>query len=137
LELAKHKVATAAGLALEAVSPVPSQADPLASFPKSDVGPNRIDPSGDFMAWHSRILNSGPVPFFHQRVAMADAASFHLNAYLSAAGLWNWAVNNLKIPSGLAHLYGFHAKFLSIRIGMKVEIDQMILGRRNNDSSDR
>ncbi len=105
-ELAENEVATAARIALEAVSAVPSQADPLASFPEGDVGPNRIDASGNLMARHSRILNSRPVSPFHQRVAVADAASFHLDAYLPAAGLWNRAVHNFKIPSWLADLYG-------------------------------
>src|ERR1700681_2843129 len=81
-ELAEDEVSAAARVALEAVSAVPSHADPLTRFPQSHVRTDGINASGNFMAWYPGILNSRPESFFHQRVTVADTASLDFDAYL-------------------------------------------------------
>jgi hypothetical protein len=87
---------------------MPSHAYPLTGLPQRDIGADRIDAAGDLMAWHARILKSGPHAFLNQRVAVADAARFHLDANLAATRLGHGALNDFEITSGLADLHGFH-----------------------------
>src|ERR1700681_4374779 len=81
-ELAEDEVSAAARVALEAVSAVPSHADPLTRVPQSHVRADGINASGNFMARHPRILNSRPESLFYQRVAVADTASLDFDAHL-------------------------------------------------------
>jgi hypothetical protein len=110
LELAVEEVSAAAGLALEAVAAMPSHADSLAGLPLRDFGADRVNASGDLMAWHSRILKPWPEPFFHERVAVANAAGFDLDAYLTAIRLGRGALDQIEISTGLADLDGFHCR---------------------------
>jgi hypothetical protein len=87
---------------------VPSHSNPLTGLPQRDVGANRVNAPGDFVARHSRILNPRPVPFFHQHVAVTDATGFYLDSYLAASRLWNRALNDFEISTWLAHLHCFH-----------------------------
>jgi hypothetical protein len=107
-ELAQDEVAATAWIALEAMAAVPSHADPLAGLPQGHVGTDSIDTSGNFVAGHARKLNSGPKPFLHQRVAMADSTCFDLDAHLTATGLGYGALDDFEISAWLADLHGFH-----------------------------
>jgi hypothetical protein len=107
-ELAKNEITTAARVALKAVPAVPSHAYPLTGLPQGNVCANRIDASGNLVARHSRILNSRPETFFDELVAVAQAAGFHLDAYLPASRLRRRTLNDFEITSGLADLNGFH-----------------------------
>jgi hypothetical protein len=69
---------------------------------------DRIDAPGNLVARHSRILN-WPEPLLYERIAVADTAGFHLDAHLPTPGLWNRTLDNFKVSSWLANLYGFHA----------------------------
>jgi hypothetical protein len=60
LELAVDEIAAAAGIALEAVSAVPSDGNPLAGFPQGHVGSEGVDGAGDFVARDARILKARP-----------------------------------------------------------------------------
>ena len=51
---------------------------------------------------------SGPVSFFDQHVAVADAAGFDLDAHLAAGGFGDGALDDFEISSGFADLDGFH-----------------------------
>ena len=116
MELAEDEIATPARVTLKTVAAVPSHSHPLAGLPQRNVGADRVDAPGNFVARHSRILNSRPEPFLYECVAVADTAGFHLEAHLPASRLWSWALDDFKSSSWLADLYGFHGEFLSMRL---------------------
>src|SRR5207302_2283492 len=116
-KLAKKEVATAAGIAFEAVSAMPTYAHTLARLPVGYVRSNRVDAPGDLMPRHARILDSRPESFFHQSIAVADAACFDLDPHLPASGLRDRALDHFKIFSRFADLHGFHGRHLSILCG--------------------
>ena len=116
-KLAKKEVATAAGIAFEAVSAMPTYAHTLARLPVGYVRSNRVDAPGDLMPRHARILDSRPESFFHQSIAVADAACFDLDPHLPASGLRDRALDHFKIFSRFADLHGFHGRHLSIICG--------------------
>src|SRR6266478_5881758 len=61
---------------------VPANADALAFFPARDASAHVINHSGDFVSGGAAILNAGPVTFFYEAVAVADATSLHANAHV-------------------------------------------------------
>ena len=89
---------------------MPAHADALAGLPLRDSVADGIDAAGNFVSGNARVLDSGPVAFFYERVAVADAAGFNLDADLAASGLGNIAFDEFKISAGLADLDGFHAR---------------------------
>ena len=66
---------------------VPAQANALAGLEKRNVGADRVDDAGNLVAGGTRKLKAGPMAFFGQRVAMADAAGLDADADVSRAGL--------------------------------------------------
>jgi hypothetical protein len=107
-EFAVHEITAAARIAFEAVSSMPAHADALARLPEGDVGTNGIDATGNLVSGDARILKTGPVSLFHQRVAVTDATSFDLNANLMAAWLRDRTFDNFEVSTWLADLNGFH-----------------------------
>src|SRR5215831_10315109 len=71
LEAAQDEVAALAGIAGEAVSAVPPDADVLAGFPDRDVGAHAIDAPRDLVARDPGIGEPGPEPVLDQHVAVA------------------------------------------------------------------
>jgi hypothetical protein len=106
---AKSKVAAAAGFARKIMPSMPADADALAGLPLRNAVANGVDAAGYFVAGNARVLDSRPMAFFYERVAVADAAGFNLDADLPARGLGNVAFDEFKISAGLAYLDGFHA----------------------------
>jgi hypothetical protein len=106
--LAINKVAAPAGIALETVTAVPANADTLAWFPKRHLWADRVNAAGQFVPRDAWILNSGPMPFFYQHIAVADTASLDLNTHLPTAWLRDRTLNQLKISSRSAYLDSFH-----------------------------
>jgi hypothetical protein len=102
------EVAAAAPLAYETMPAVPAHTNALTGPPKSYVGTNGIDAPGDLMPRHTRILNTRPESFFHQRIAVTDAARFYLDTNLATAWLRDWALDDFEISTWLAVLNGFH-----------------------------
>ncbi len=100
----------------EVMAAVPAYADALAGFPVGNVGADGIDAAGDFVSGNARILDAGPMAFFHERVAVADAAGFDFNAHLGAAGFGNISFDQFEIAAGLADLDGFHFRHSSFLI---------------------
>jgi hypothetical protein len=86
--LTVNEISASARVAGKVMTAVPSDADPLARLPVGDIGANGVDAAGDFVPRNAGILNAGPIAFFHERVAVADAAGFDLNAHLIPGGLW-------------------------------------------------
>jgi hypothetical protein len=87
---------------------MPAHADALAWLPLRNISPNCVNPSGNFVTRHARILQPRQEPVFHHGIAVANSAGFHLDAYLRPPRLGNGALNDLKIASRFAHLHRFH-----------------------------
>jgi hypothetical protein len=68
-------------VALSAIAAVPPDPDPLARLPSSDVGADRVDHAGHLMAGNPRVLNTREKALFRHRIAVADAASLHLDSH--------------------------------------------------------
>src|SRR5262245_52699953 len=91
------------------MSAVPTDPDPLARLPKRNIGTDRVDSSRDFMSWHPWIFESGgPVTFFDEHIAVADAAGFHLDANLVMLWLGDGALADFKVSPRLRDLHDFH-----------------------------
>jgi hypothetical protein len=111
------EVPLTAGLALKTMPAVPTNAHALTGFPLRHVSPHCVNAARNFVSGHPRILNARKVPFFHQHIAMTNAARFDLNAHLAASGLRNGAVNEFEISTGFTDLNGFHEdSFLAERL---------------------
>jgi hypothetical protein len=82
------------------VASVPAHADTLAQLPRGDARTYFIDYAGYFVSGNAGILNPWQQPFFGQHVAVADAASLHLDADLPCSGLGNLALDQLEIRPG-------------------------------------
>ena len=72
------------------------------------MGAEFIDYSGDFVSGNAWILNAGPLAFFGEHVAVANAASLHLDAHLSCARRGNFAFDDLEIGSRLGNFRRLH-----------------------------
>jgi hypothetical protein len=95
------------------VSAVPADADALAWLPLRNVGPDRVDLSGNFMSRDSRILQSWKARLFYDGVTMAHTASFHFDPHLSAFGFRDRAFHYFEVSTWFADLNCFHL-FLSL-----------------------
>ena len=96
------------------MSAVPTHADALTGFPESDVWADSIDASGDLVSGNARILQAWPDAFFHQSIAVADAAGFDFDANLTAGGLGDGALDQFEISAWFADLNRFHGDLLSL-----------------------
>src|SRR3954465_6661666 len=68
-EFTVDEIAAAAGIALEAVSSMPTDTHALARLPKSDFGTDSINTPGDLVSGNEWILQARPHAFFYQRIA--------------------------------------------------------------------
>src|SRR5262249_54031277 len=97
LVAAEDEISAAAILAGKAMPAMPADADTLPYLPVRHVCAHCINASGNLVTGHPRVLNSRPVSFFDQRVAMTNAAGFHLDPNLCAVRAGNLAFDNFKI----------------------------------------
>jgi hypothetical protein len=102
------KVTATARFTNEAMPSMPTDADALPWLPLNSIRAHGIDASRDFVTRNTWILKSGPLSFFDQGIAMADATRLHLDANLAARGLRDRTFNKFKVSTGLADLNGFH-----------------------------
>jgi hypothetical protein len=121
LELAVDEITAAARFALEAMPSVPAYANALSGLPLRHVGADLIDAAGNLVSGYAGILNARPKTFFHQRVAVANAAGFNFDANLPASGLGDRTLDDFKVPTSLADLNGFHKTLLTI-VGDSFEV---------------
>jgi hypothetical protein len=103
-----HEIAAAAGVAGEAVAAVPSDAYALARLPVGNVSTNGVDAAGNFVSGNTWILDAGPMAFFYERIAVADAAGFDLNPDLVAGGVWDVSFDEFEVTAGFGNLNNFH-----------------------------
>ena len=108
LVLTIDEIAAAAGFTREAMPAMPAHTNALGGLPLCYIGAYRVDAACNLGAGHTRILDSGPVAFFYQRIAVTNAAGFDLDADLAPRRLRNGAFDDFKISTGLADLNGFH-----------------------------
>jgi len=73
--------------ALKTMSTMPAYAYALTVYPSSDTGAEDINPSRDFVARHTWILNARPRALFNKHITVADAAGLHPHANLPNIGL--------------------------------------------------
>src|ERR1700674_453780 len=90
------------------MSPMPADADSLASSPSRDCGTDRVDEPDDFMSRYSRILNARPCPLFDQRIAVTNATSLHLDSHPSALWFGNFPLDQFQRPLRLRNLHCTH-----------------------------
>jgi hypothetical protein len=92
------------------MSTVPTYADAIAALPECNIFPYGIDTPRNLVSRRTRILQPSewPVPFFHNRVTMTDAAGLDLYANLSARRLRDGTFDNFEVCSGAWDLDGFH-----------------------------
>src|SRR6266567_3970539 len=108
LEATENEIASAAGIARKAMPAVPADACTLADLPVGHVRADGVDPPGDLVAGDAGILQARPEPILDQDIAMADPAGLDFDAYLPAAGLRDRTLDQLELPTGLAHLHRLH-----------------------------
>ena len=87
---------------------MPADADALSLSPSGDVVADRVDYSGDLVPRDPRVLDSGPVAFLREPVAVADAASLDFDAHMSGARLRDFVFNNFKRPIRSSDLHYTH-----------------------------
>src|SRR5580704_3464620 len=87
---------------------VPSHADALAALPVLNVSADGVNAAGNFVSRNAWVLDSGPMAFFHEGIAVADAAGFDFNSDLVASGIRNISFDEFEIAAGLADLDSFH-----------------------------
>ncbi len=104
--LAENEIAAAAGRTVVAVASVPTEADALAYFEERNIGADRVDDTGDFMAGYAGVLNAGPIAELGERIAVANAAGLHANADVAGAGLGEFFFYKLKRAAGGGDLHG-------------------------------
>src|SRR6266478_4010076 len=102
------EISAAAREASAVLAPVPADADALAFFPAGNAGADVVNHACDFVSGGAGILNAGPVTFFYEAVAVADATSLHANAHVPRAWVGNFAFDDFKIRAGFRHLCHFH-----------------------------
>ena len=106
---------------------MPAHADTLSLLPRGNARAQFIDDTRDFMSWNARILNAGPLAFFCEHVAVADAAGLYLDAHLPRARLRNLALDDLEIGSRFRNLRHFHWRdcdFCSCHVCLLLCLDQ-------------
>src|ERR1035438_8440640 len=92
LAIHAHREITAPALvADEIVATMPAHAHAIALCPIRDAVAEGIHATGDFVAWHSRILQSRPHSVLHKHIAVTDAAGLNLYPNLPGTGLRNLA----------------------------------------------
>jgi hypothetical protein len=90
------------------MSTVPADPNALALLPSNDTSAYRVDPAGDFVPRHARILKSRPETFLHQDIAVANAARLYFHANLPGTRLRDIAFHQFPISTGFADLRRLH-----------------------------
>jgi hypothetical protein len=79
---------------------VPAHAYSLAFLPRSDARTCLVNRSRDFVSWHARVGEARPrAHFFHDRIAVTDAARMNFDPDFSRPGLRYFALDDLEVCS--------------------------------------
>jgi hypothetical protein len=107
-DLTGDEIATPARIAVATVSAVPANAGTLPQCPSGNAGTDCIDNSCNLMSRDSRVLNARPGSLLRERVAMADAASFHPDTHFSVARFGYFTLNHFNGPVRASDLRSTH-----------------------------
>src|SRR5205085_4131893 len=107
---ATEEVATPARIAVAAMAAVPADADTLTFRPTGDACTDRINQTSDLMSGNARILYARKAALLNNRVAVADAAGFDLDAHRASARLWHVALHEFKRAIRLTDLHDAHLR---------------------------
>jgi hypothetical protein len=88
---------------------MPADAYTLARPPLVHAGSDGIDDANNFMAGHARILQSGPVAFLYERIAVADATSLYLDPHLTGSRLLDFSLDNFEWTTRAGNLCNAHS----------------------------
>ena len=141
LVFAEDEIAAAARRTVVAVASVPAEADALAGLEEGDVGADGVDDPGDFVAGGAGELDAGPVAFFGERVAVADAAGMNADTHVAGAGLGKFLFDELERTAGGGDLhgtafYGWHGEVFSFGLD-GAEAGKMQKMNRSRDKGSR
>ena len=75
-----------------------------------------IKNADDFMSGNAGKLNTRPPPFFHQCIAVADAAGLYLDSHRTRASLGNIALDELERSLRRRDLHAPHLRHRFLRI---------------------
>jgi hypothetical protein len=101
----------AAGTADRAVASDPADSNALAFGPVGYAFSQGIDDTGDFMARHAGIDQTGEKTFLGEKIAVADAAGFDFHADLAWAGIGDGSLHNFDGAVGGGYL-GYSHNFM-------------------------
>src|SRR5437764_2510675 len=110
-DLAMHahgEVPAPALVADETMATMPADTHTLPWPPGSHIIADGIDVSGDFMTWHTWILQPRPETFFDKHVAVANAARLDFHAHLPSARLRNNTLDQFPISARFTYLRRLH-----------------------------
>jgi hypothetical protein len=93
-----------------AAMPTHSNTHPL--FPIRHVRAHSVDETHDFVARHPGIFNTRNRARHREHVAVADAASLHLDAYLPGLRLGYRTLDDFEAGVGFGNLGNLHGSFL-------------------------
>jgi hypothetical protein len=105
---AAEEIAMATVVTMTAMIPMPSNADALAGFPLRHASADAVHDANNFVTGHARILQTRPMTFLDERIAMADAACLNFDSDLSRTGLGNFTFNQFKRSAGTRDLNSAH-----------------------------
>jgi hypothetical protein len=83
--LAEYEVATPASRTVLAVSPGPSDRDPITDLPRLHGVANRLDDTGDLVSRRDGIRDSRPTPGDEFCIGTTDTAGLHGDTHLLRA----------------------------------------------------
>jgi hypothetical protein len=90
------EVSSSTGIAVAAVSAVPTDARALSDSPARHTRAESIYDSGDLVPGHPRILDAGPEALLGEEVAVADPAGLNLDPNLSRPWLRDLPLDQLQ-----------------------------------------
>jgi hypothetical protein len=87
---------------------VPAHAHALARLPLRNASAHRIHYADDFVTGDAGVLQSRPVAFLYQRIAVANAAGLNFDSHLAGSWLGNFTFYNFKRSTGPDNLGNTH-----------------------------
>src|SRR5262249_27268983 len=83
-------------------------------LPKRYTRANLVDHSSHLVTRDTRVVQSGPVAFFHKQVAMTDPTGLHFDANLVGAGCGDLALYDFELPSRRMNLNRGHLRHVGL-----------------------
>jgi hypothetical protein len=94
---------------MAAMAAMPSDADPLPSFPIGHALSELLDNAHNFVARYPRIGNARKCPYFCESIAVTYPACLDLDQNLAHNWIWDVPLDQLEWSVGVLHLNSTHA----------------------------